>query len=165
MSDYTTPYAALDWAETYFAERSGSDNWSDANDENKLAALKTATRDIFKYAIFVEVVTETINEFPEEIEQEFRYLYDGTETRTIPNALKEACCEQAIYKLTVNRLNAVDATRSGLASAKGASFDRNAIPAQLCDECIDILEDMGATVKAAAGSNTMTVTRFERIQA
>ena len=161
MPNYTTPYCDLAWAEQYFLERSNSDNWNEATEAEKTAALATATRDIARYAKFPETVTDARGE---ETVQFFKYAYDGSETRTIPAKLKEATCEQAIYKLTVNRLDAVDATRAGIASAKGVTFDRDAVPNQLCDECLDILEEMGAEVDAAAGGAGWKWTRQERLE-
>lgn len=161
MANYTTPYCDLAWAEQYFRERSNSDNWNEATEAEKTAALATATRDIARYAKFSETVT---NAKGEEQLQSFKYAYDGSETRTIPAKLKEATCEQAIYKLTVNRLDAIDAARSGIASAKGVTFDRDAVPNQLCDECLDILEEMGAEVDPGAGGAGWKWTRQERIE-
>ena len=158
---YTTPYCDLTWAEQYFAERSNSENWTDATEAEKTAGLCTATRDINRYAVFTEEVAGQNGE--SELNQ-FKYAYDGTETRTIPDKLKEATCEQAIYKMTLNRLDALDATHQGLASAKGVVFDKDAIPAQLCDECIDILNEMGAEVEAEAGGSTATYQRIERVE-
>ena len=158
---YTTPYCDLEWAEAYFGERSNSDNWTDATDEEKLAGLCTATRDIYRYAAFTE---ETQDANGETVETAYKYAYDGTETREIPAMLKEATCEQAIYKMTLNRLDALDATRSGINSAKGVVFDKEAIPNQLCDECIDILTEMGAEVDPSAGGAGATVQRIGRIE-
>ena len=160
MSNYTTPFCDLEWAEQYFLERTNSDNWNEASAEEKAAALATATRDIARYAVFFETV---INARGEEEERSFRYAYDGTETREIPARLKEATCEQAIYKLTVNRLDVIDATRAGIVSAKGVTFDRNAVPNQLCDECIDILEELGAEINTSSGSGWKW-TRMERLE-
>lgn len=161
MPNYTTPFCDLVWAEQYFTERTGADNWNGAEAAEKTAALATATRDIARYATFFETVT---NADGKEEEQSFKYAYDGTETREIPDKLKEATCEQALYRLTVNRLDAIDATRSGIASAKGVVFDRYAVPNQLSDECIDILEEMGAEVAAEAGGATCKWTRQERLE-
>lgn len=162
MPNYTTPYCDLTWAEQYFAERSNSDNWNEATEAEKSAALATATRDIYHYATFFESLPDDARTGEEK--QPFKYAYDGSETRTIPDLLKEATCEQAIYKITVNRLDAIDATRSGIASAKGVTFDRDAVPDQLCAECIDILDEMGAEVAPSAGSSGWKWTRQERLE-
>ena len=151
----------MEWAEQYFTERAQSDNWNDATEAEKTAGLCTATRDIYRYASFTE---EVAGENGESELKQFKYAYDGTETREIPAKLKEATCEQAIYKMTLNRLDALDATRSGLSSAKGVVFDKEAIPNQLCDECIDILNEMGAEVAPEAGGSGMVVDRIERIE-
>jgi len=161
MPNYTTPYCNVEWAEPYFNERVNSENWNNASAENKAAALATGTRDIARYATFYETIT---NEQGKEEKNPFKYAYDGTETRPIPDKLKEALCEQAIYKLTVNRLDVIDTTRSGIANAKGVAFDRKAVPDQLCDEAIDILSEMGADIAPEAGGNGMNWTRQERIE-
>ena len=161
MANYTTPYCDLAWAEQYFSERSNSDNWTEAAEAEKRAALATATRDIARYSTFHESVT---NARGEEEERAYKYAYDGTEAREIPAKLKEATCEQAIYKLTINRLDAVEATRAGIVSAKGVTFDREALPNQLSDECIDILEELGAEIEAAAGGAGWKWTRQERLE-
>ena len=158
---YTTPYCDLEWAEQYFSERAQSDNWNEATEAEKTAGLATATRDIYRYAVFTEEV-ETGN--GETDIAQFKYKYDGTETRTIPDKLKEATCEQAIYKMTLNRLDALDASHQGLSSAKGVVFDKEAIPKQLADECIDILSEMGAEIEPGASGQTMVVDRIERIE-
>lgn len=158
---YTTPYCDLEWAEQYFSERSNSDNWTDATDEEKNAALCTATRDIFHHAYFSELVQT--GETESELVQ-FRYKYDGSETREIPDHLKEATCEQAIYKMTLNRLDALDATHQGLSSAKGVVFDKDAIPNILSDDTIDLLNEMGAEVDPGAGGPGPNVQRIERIE-
>ena len=157
---YTTPYCDLAWAEQYFAERAQSDNWNDATEAEKTAGLCTATRDIYRYAIFTEEVAGQDGE--RELNQ-FKYAYDGKEAREIPDKLKEATCEQAIYKMTLNRLDALDASRQGLSSAKGVVFDKEAIPDLLCDECIDILNEMGAEIEPGA-SNGASWQRIERIE-
>lgn len=161
MSNYTTPYCDLTWATQYFSERVNSDNWNNASNANKTAALATGTRDIARYATFFETIT---NERGEEEKIPFKYAYDGTETRTIPDKLKEALCEQALYKLTVNRLDVIDTTRTGIASAKGVAFDRKAVPNQLCDEAIDILSEMGAEIAPEAGGNGMNWTKLEHLE-
>ena len=160
MAGYTTAFCDLEWADRYFQERTNSGNWIDASTEEKNAALATATRDITRYSTFTETVY--VNGKPQT--QSFVYAYDGSETRVIPDKLKEACCEQAIYKLSVDRLDAIETTRAGIASAKGVVFDTNAIPDQLSDECIDLLMLMGASVDAAAGGNSMNWMRTERIE-
>jgi len=158
---YTTPYCDLAWAEQYFAERAQSDNWNDASEAEKTAGLCTATRDIYRYAIFTEEVAGQDGE--RELNQ-FKYAYDGTETREIPDKLKEATCEQAIYKMTLNRLDALDASHQGLSSAKGVVFDKEAVPNQLADECVDILTEMGAEIEPGASGQTMVFGRIERIE-
>lgn len=158
---YTTPYCDLAWAEQYFAERAQSDNWNDATEAEKTAGLCTATRDIYRYAIFTEEVAGQDGE--RELNQ-FKYAYDGTETREIPDKLKEATCEQAIYKMTLNRLDALDASHQGLSSAKGVVFDKEAVPNQLADECVDILTEMGAEIEPGASGQTMVFGRIERIE-
>ena len=158
---YTTPYCDLEWAEQYFAERAQSDNWNDASEAEKTAGLCTATRDIYRYAIFTEEVAGQDGE--RELNQ-FKYAYDGTETREIPDKLKEATCEQAIYKMTLNRLDALDASHQGLSSAKGVVFDKEAVPNQLADECVDILTEMGAEIEPGASGQTMVFGRIERIE-
>ena len=75
MSNYTTSYCDLAWAEQYFTERSNSDNWNDATEAEKTAALATATRDIARYAKFSETVTDARGE---ETVQFFKYAYDGS---------------------------------------------------------------------------------------
>ncbi len=151
---YTTPYATLAWAEEYFSERINADNWQEADEEKKKeksAALASASRDIERYAVFFDDDREP-----------FKYPLDGS--METPDKLKEACCEQALYLLTVDRLGAVETTRMGIASAKGTVFDRDAIPAKLGDVCIDILKSMGARIDAAAGDGGACVIRQERLQ-
>lgn len=152
---YTIPYANMEFAVAYFEERVNSDNWTNATEANRKAALATATRDIWLYARFPDGEQE--GEF-------FKYPTDGSEGPEVPAKLKEACCEQALYKLAVNRLDIVEMTHMGVASAKGTVFDKGAIPQALCDECIDLLTSLGAEIEPGAGGSALSVVRYERLE-
>lgn len=145
---YTTPFADLTWADVYFEERTNADRWTGSNEAGKNAALKQATRDILRHASFYD-------------EEGRKLIYSATNA---PDELKEACCEQALYLLTVNRLDAYKNTRSGIASAKGVLFDRDAIPASLGCDCVDILTDMGAEIDAAAFGGGISIGRLDHLQ-
>lgn len=81
-------YATLDEAEVYFQDRLFAEVWTETDSENKTKSLKRATQliDRLNFAGSKAVTTQEL-EFPR-----------GTDT-TIPQAIKDACCEIAINLL------------------------------------------------------------------
>jgi hypothetical protein len=82
------PYATISEAWDYFSTRLDTEDWSFANDDTKLRALKYSTRLInnlkFRGCKFDPL---QINEFPRE------------DSQTIPDAIKIATCEIALNLL------------------------------------------------------------------
>jgi hypothetical protein len=83
-----TPYVEIDEAQDYFDERLNTEAWDGATDEDKLKALKMATRKINNLNfVGVRHDLSQANEFPR-----------GSDI-TVPDNIKFACCELALQLL------------------------------------------------------------------
>jgi hypothetical protein len=81
-------YIDIDGADEYFAGRLHAESWSGADSETKEKALKQATKEIDRQPLKGRKATDT---------QELSFpRYPDTE---IPEAVKEACCEEALTLL------------------------------------------------------------------
>ena len=81
-------YIDIEEADEYFAGRLHAESWGQADDETKEKALKQATREIDRQPLKGRKATDT---------QELAFpRYPDTE---IPEAVKEACCEEALALL------------------------------------------------------------------
>ncbi len=84
----TNEYADYTYADAYFAERVGADDWTSFTTAQKTKALKHATRLIDRLDLVLEKTDESQdNEFPR-----------GGET-SVPEEVLMACCEQALELL------------------------------------------------------------------
>ena len=79
------PYASLSEAATYFSERLRTAPWDDASQDDKLKALKMATRAIDRL---------NFAGYKHDAAQEFQFPR-GDDT-VVPQDVKDACCELAI---------------------------------------------------------------------
>jgi hypothetical protein len=81
-------YIDIDGADEYFAGRLHAESWSGADSETKEKALRQATKEIDRMPLKGRKATDT---------QELAFpRYPDTE---IPEAVKEACCEEALALL------------------------------------------------------------------
>lgn len=86
----TTPYATVDEANAYFAERLRTDAWDDASAEDQEKALKMATRAI-----------ERLNFAGEKADENQEMQFPRGEDTEVPQDVKDACCEEALALLSV----------------------------------------------------------------
>ena len=82
-------YIEVTDANTYFSERLFSETWDDSDDATKEKALKHATRSIEKLSF---------DGYKTDPEQELEFPRNGL--TDIPEAVKFACCEEAIALLS-----------------------------------------------------------------
>lgn len=81
-------YVTLEEANTYFASRLHAEAWTSATDTDKQKALDMATRAIDRTPVKgVKATYDQVNQFPR---------YPDTE---VPQAVKDACCEEALALL------------------------------------------------------------------
>ena len=78
-------FCSVEWADAFFASFLWNTNWTGATQEQKEAALKTATNLIQRYAIFYDDEGEV-------------FVFDPSENE-MPALLKEATAKEAIYLL------------------------------------------------------------------
>ena len=100
----TTPYADQTYAGTYFGERLGTSAWDSASSGNKDKALKQATR-----------VLDTLNYRGAKSDEAQVREFPRNGESTIPEAIKEACCEVALALLQGNLIETMT-ERSAIAS-------------------------------------------------
>lgn len=83
-----TPYIDITGAQTYFDDRLNTEAWDNATDEDKLKALKTATRSINNLHFIGEKADSAQdNEFPRRGQTD------------VPEEIQEATCEIALRLL------------------------------------------------------------------
>ena len=81
-------YCTIEYADEYFAGRLHAESWGQAGDETKEKALKQATRAIDRQPLTGRKTTDNqALAFPRYPDEE------------IPEAVKEACCEEALALL------------------------------------------------------------------
>lgn len=122
------PYITVNDAQAYFDDRLNSDAWDDATDDDKLKALKTATRLINNLRfIGKKAVPGQENEFPRSGQAD------------VPIAIQEATCELALLLLDqidsnmeVDNTNVTSETLGGVKTTYARDFTmahvRNGIP-------------------------------------
>jgi hypothetical protein len=83
-----TAYVTTEEAEAYFANRLHAESWGETSDADKEKALRQATKKINRQLLKGRKATDTQElDFPR---------YPDTE---VPEAVKEACCEEALALL------------------------------------------------------------------
>lgn len=149
-------YVSVADADAYIAIRLYSDEWNAADTATKQAALATATATIDElYQWKGEKATST---------QELHWPATGAvdcngddiNSTTIPNAVKNAVCEQALYLLKFDALQTPTSIMQGLSAATvgslSATFDKYATPEKLQTRVQSILRCYGQMI----GSNSAT---------
>jgi hypothetical protein len=83
-------YCTIEEASTYFAGRLYAERWGETSDADKEKALRQATKEIDRQLLKGRKATDT---------QELAFpRYPDTE---VPEAVKEACCEEALALLEI----------------------------------------------------------------
>ena len=81
-------FCSVEWADAFFASFLWNTNWTGATQEQKEAALKTATNLIQRYAIFYDDEGEV-------------FVFDPSENE-MPDLLKEATAKEAVMVRSVS---------------------------------------------------------------
>jgi len=148
-------YVTLLEAEEYFGARLFSDNWNNASEANKIAALIQATKRIDREKFYGDRVSSTQKlAFPRSgISYIDNVLYDGI----IPEQIKDATCEVAIYMLS-NDISQKDtnigdkkSVAVGSIKVEYAQQDRVVVQSTntLSDYVLTLLEDFSYTASSA----------------
>lgn len=139
-------YCDVEYADEYMRGLLFRDSWTSANDDQKSAALITATRLIKQFSVFV---------FPD---SDVPYKYDERKD-FIPDWLKRANCEEALYLLNLARDPRFDKKLTlGIASTDGTVFSKDFTADILCLSCRTLIEDNeGEVFPAALGGTSRSV--------
>lgn len=133
-------YCQLKFANAYFLNRAFAEAWDTMGSEGaKDIYLETATRMIKDFCSFEEAFG--FHSWPED-----------DAANPIPEWLKRATCEQALYLLNL-RKDPTQADRKltlGIRSTDGTVFDKDFQADILCKSCCRILEDNGVAIAAEA---------------
>lgn len=137
-------YCDLEYAEAYFLNRLNTSAW-DSSSDMKIKALANASRDIYDFC-----------EFYDEYGVPFRYDMEDSETVEIPDDLKAATCEQALYLLNLGfdprqpkKVNTL-----GIISTDGTVFDKDMTAGILCDSAIRLIKNMGGEILSGANNSS-----------
>lgn len=106
-------FCSVEWADAFFASFLWNTNWTGATQEQKEAALKTATNLIQRYAIFYDDEGEV-------------FVFDPSENE-MPALLKEATAKEAIYLLSLDEsiIEPNSLLTMGIQSANGVVFSKD----------------------------------------
>lgn len=144
MPELIVPLCTKAWADAFFAEYVFDTNWNDASDEKKISALKAATDFINLYCQF----------YSEDGEPYF-YEPDGTddfEDKVIPRRLKQACCQEAAYLLSLddNPAEPHPLTILGLLRGDFGVVDPSLVPPVFSRQVAKLLKTLGGEIDAGA---------------
>lgn len=141
-------YCQSDFADAYFAKRAFTDAWNTSGSEEvKNIYLETATRMIQDFCSFSD-------------SQDFQSWPESDESYPVPEWLKRATCEQALYLLNLKK-DPTQADRKltlGIRSTDGTVFDKDFQADILCKSCCRILEDNGGMIAPEAIESDSTRT-------
>ncbi len=156
----TDSYATIDEATAYFAARLNSSAWTAASDANKETALKQATRMLDSFVDWIGVRTEPTQALAwprcaasDAVELLVR---DGAAIASdeIPEAVKQATCEQALHLLSFDPTRPQSLAVKGFKTAGAAGMtveaDKTARPDMLASMAIAILEAGLGRLRAGA---------------
>ncbi len=138
-------YCDIAFAAGYFADRIYSEAWQNAGASDQSAALATATGIIRDFCVFMDAETGE------------PFVYDENDSdRPVPDWLKNATCEEALYLLNLSRDPAFDKKLTlGIYSTDGTVFSKDFRADVVCLICRRILKNNGGTLAdgAAAGGS------------
>lgn len=133
-------YCTVEYADSYFKKRAFAGAWD--GDEKE---------------VYLETATQNIKDFCSFEDAEGFFYYDESDAGTdIPDWLKRAACEQALYLLNLGKdpTQADKKTTLGIVTTEGTTFDKSFRADILCELCRRILENNGGIVcsDASAGA-------------
>ena len=145
MPELIVPLCTKAWADAFFAEYVFDTNWNDASDEKKISALKAATD-------FINIYCQFYNEKGEP----FFYVAitgdDDFEDKNIPRYLKQACCQEAAYLLSLddNPAEPHPLTILGLLRGDFGVVDPSLVPPVFSRQVAKLLNMLGGEIDAGA---------------
>lgn len=135
-------YCSVNDADSYFSARAFAEKWTG---QNKLLYLETATHEIKQFCKFYD--------------NSGREVFYDESTDEIPNWLKNATCEQALYLLNLGKDPAQPLkvhTLGILHTDDGTTFSKEFRPDVLCLSCRRILENNGGEIVSDATNSPHT---------
>jgi len=116
------PLTTVDFANDFFTNRLHAEKWEVASDEDREKAIFTASGDIIKY-----------------------FVFDTPHDGVIDDRLQVGTCLQAIYLLTRNPEQVIDALTKGIKSARvgpvATEFNKDFVAPLLAPGVIDAIGD------------------------
>lgn len=134
-------YCDIAYADTYISAGAFASKWAGEN-TLKQKFLEQATRFIKEYSWFTDESGDV-------------FRYDETaEGAVIPEWLKQATCEEALYLITLGKdPTAADKKLTlGIKSTDGTVFDKEFQADILCPACIRLIESNGGMIEGGAVS-------------
>lgn len=146
-------YVTVDYADDYALLRIGTTAWAALTTANKQAYLVTATRMLETYFAFRGNPADESQALHWPAVDDISWDTLTFDSDTIPEAVKRATCEQALYLLRINAIEDPTAIMAGLASVQvGAievEFDKSMTPDQIPGYVAAMLARYGTMVAGA----------------
>lgn len=147
-------FCSVEWADAFFASFLWNSNWTGAEENQKKAALNTATNLIQRFCIFYD-------------ENDDVFFYDPEDSDAIPEVLKEATAKEAIYLLSLEEspIEPNSLLTMGIQSANGVVFSSNFQGDILTVSVRSLIHQMGGDVLPeayASGDGGIIQGRFVR---
>ena len=131
-------YANVTYADDYLLAQAFSDGWAALTNEAKAKFLAKSTKMIQQFCVFYD-------------ESGVPFTYDVEENNELPDWLKDATCEQALYLVNLGKdpTQADKKTTLGIISTKGTTFDKRFKADLLCINAQQLITRNGGEVLSA----------------
>lgn len=146
-------YCDIPFADQYFNAAAFTSGWDALDSDSKRKYIESASRIIRRFCCF----------YDENDGMPFRYSLDALENE-IPDFLREATCEQALYLVNLGKdpTQADKKTTLGIASADGTIFDKSFAADVLCIVSQNIIIENGGDVTYGAMNSGINFGRLDK---
>ena len=146
-------YCDVSFADEYFNSAAFTSGWDALDAESKRKYIESASRIIRRFCYF----------YDEADGMPFRYALDALESE-IPDFLREATCEQALYliNLGTDPTQADKKTTLGIRSADGTIFDKSFSADVLCITAQSIIAENGGEITYGGTNGGVSFGRLDK---